>query len=74
MEMKDGEWEQVIVLLYNLIAVMSVRRDCIRKDDPGAKTSDCERIPEKEERCRNDRIVLDNRSDRRVMELTMLLA
>ena len=72
-EMKDWEWEQVEVLLYNLIAVMSVRRDRIRKDDARAKTSDCEGISEKEECCRNDRIVLDNHSDGRATELMMLL-
>jgi sodium/potassium-transporting ATPase subunit alpha len=47
-EMKDGDWEQVIVLWHNLIAVMSVRRDRIRKDNARAKTADCEGIPEKE--------------------------
>ena len=51
---------------------MSVRRDRIRKNNARAKTSDCEGIPEKEERCRNDRIVPENHSDGRVMELMTL--
>ena len=58
--------------MHYLIVVMSVRRDCIRKDNARTETSDCERIPEKEKHCRDDCIILDNYSDVRVMELTML--
>lgn len=71
-EMKDAEWNQVVMLSSNLIAVMSVRRNCVRKNNTGTKTSDCEGISKEKECCCNDRMILDSHTDDRVMESMML--